>query len=97
MATTATPSLPAGWVVSRTTTSSESAKCTTAVPGKNGHVDDPGACNAYWGYDPSFEAAVLFSVLFGLQTIAHTAQAVLHKKVGTPIWNLKSALEADYA
>lgn len=36
--------------------------------------------NANWNYCPSYGAAILFSCLFGLTTIAHVVQAILHKK-----------------
>lgn len=40
-------------------------------------ITDP---NANWNYCPSFPAAVLFTVLFGIATIVHIAQAMIHKK-----------------
>ncbi|KAF2622403.1 hypothetical protein BU25DRAFT_212258 [Macroventuria anomochaeta] len=60
--------------------SSPSPECTTAVPGRYGHVDDYSACNAYYTYNPSFATAILFTVLFGFLTIAHVSQAFWHKK-----------------
>jgi hypothetical protein len=60
--------------------SSSSSVCTTAVPGKYGRVDDYSACNAYYTYSPSFAAAILFSVLFGILTIAHISQGFWYKK-----------------
>jgi len=60
--------------------SSSTPECTTAVPGKYGRVDDYLACNAYYTYDPSFAAAILFTVLFGILTISHTTQAFWYKK-----------------
>jgi hypothetical protein len=57
-----------------------SPECTTAVPGKYGRVDDYSACNAYYTYNPSFAAAILFTVLFGILTISHTTQAFWYKK-----------------
>jgi RTA1 like protein len=40
-------------------------------------TDDP---NSLWSYCPSFGAAVAFSCFFGLVSITHIVQAVLHKK-----------------
>ncbi|KAK1718048.1 RTA1 domain-containing protein [Colletotrichum acutatum] len=53
--------------------------CTTAVPGKYGHVPID-ACNSYYAFDPSFGGNVAFAVLFGLSFIAHIAQAILYRK-----------------
>lgn len=55
------------------------ASCTTAVPGKYGHVPTS-ACNSYYNFDPSFSAAVAVSVIFGLLTLAHFAEALIFKK-----------------
>lgn len=38
------------------------------------------APDALWVYCPSFEAAILFSVLFSLTTIAHIVQAIIYRK-----------------
>jgi signal transduction histidine kinase len=40
-------------------------------------VTDP---NGNWNYCPSFSAAVLFAVLFGLITIVHVAQTAIYRK-----------------
>jgi hypothetical protein len=40
-------------------------------------ITDP---NANWNYCPSFAAAILFLVLFGITTLVHTTQAVIYKK-----------------
>jgi RTA1 like protein len=40
-------------------------------------ISDP---QAQWNYCPSFGAAVLFICLFGLTTLTHIMQAILHKK-----------------
>lgn len=40
-------------------------------------ITDP---NANWNYCPSFPAAILFSVLFGLITVVHITRAVSYKK-----------------
>lgn len=49
------------------------------TPGKNGYVP-PEACNANWNYDPSFGAALIFTLLFGLTMSIHIFQAFYHKK-----------------
>ncbi|OHF00539.1 RTA1 domain-containing protein [Colletotrichum orchidophilum] len=61
-------------------TSSDSLpSCTTAVPGKYGHVPID-ACNSYYAFDPSFEGNTVFAVLFGLSFVAHIAQAIMYRK-----------------
>lgn len=40
-------------------------------------ITDP---NSQWNYCPSFGAAILFICLYGLATVTHILQAVLHKK-----------------
>lgn len=60
--------------------SSPTPECTSAVPGKYGRVEDYSACNAYYTYNPSFAAAILFSVLFGTLAISHITQAFWYKK-----------------
>jgi hypothetical protein len=79
MLTVPTTAIPFKHIVTRTTNSTD-PECTTAVPGKYGRVDDYSACNAYYTYNPSFEAAILFTVLFGILTIAHVFQAFWYKK-----------------
>lgn len=49
-----------------------------ATPGRDGYVPAD-ACNALWVYFPNFAAAVAFSVLFGILTIAHLAQAAWYR------------------
>ncbi|PQE04397.1 RTA1 domain-containing protein [Rutstroemia sp. NJR-2017a BVV2] len=49
-----------------------------ATPGLDGYVPAD-ACNALWVYFPNFAAAVAFSILFGIITIAHLGQAVLYR------------------
>ncbi|KAF2201684.1 hypothetical protein GQ43DRAFT_431400 [Delitschia confertaspora ATCC 74209] len=49
-----------------------------ATPGLDGYVPAD-ACNALWVYFPNFAAAVAFSILFGIFTIAHLGQAVLYR------------------
>lgn len=79
MAIIPTTTLQVAGIASRAE-SSPSPECTTAVPGKYGRVDDYSACNAYYTYDPSFAAAILFTVLLGMLTISHTAQAFWYRK-----------------
>lgn len=49
-----------------------------ATPGVDGFVP-AGACNALWVYFPNFAAAIAFSILFGILTIAHVGQAVVYR------------------
>jgi hypothetical protein len=65
--------------VASTTTSTATPSCTTAVPGKYGHVPVT-ACNSYYNYDPSFTAAITFSVLFGIVTTVQTVEAFSFRK-----------------
>ncbi|GJC77271.1 putative lipid transporter atnI [Colletotrichum liriopes] len=51
----------------------------TIEPDANGYVP-PGECGAIWNYYPSFVAALVFAVLFGLLTAVHIWQAAKHKK-----------------
>ncbi|CAG8125893.1 unnamed protein product [Penicillium olsonii] len=55
------------------------ATCVTVSPGKNGYLP-PESCDVILYYVPSFGAAILFCVLFGLATILHTVQAIIYKK-----------------
>jgi len=55
------------------------ASCITYTPDKYGYVP-PEACNAQWAYSPSFSAAIAFSVLFGILTVAQTALAIIYRK-----------------
>ncbi|KAE8153051.1 hypothetical protein BDV25DRAFT_169594 [Aspergillus avenaceus] len=70
--------------MSATTTASATASptCLDITPGKNGYLP-PESCDVILYYVPSFAAAVLFCVLFGLTTILHGVQAVLYKKTYT--------------
>lgn len=61
------------------TSDASGPSCTTAVPGKYGHVPIT-ACNSYYNFDPSFGAAVAVSVIFGVLTLAHLAEAVVFRK-----------------
>lgn len=49
-----------------------------ATPGVDGYVP-AGSCNALWVYFPNFAAAIAFSVLFGVLTIAHVFQAATYR------------------
>ncbi|KAI1775987.1 RTA1 like protein-domain-containing protein [Hypoxylon cercidicola] len=51
----------------------------TIAPDQNGYVP-PGTCNALWDYYPSFSAALVFTLLFGLLTLAHLYQAIAYRK-----------------
>jgi hypothetical protein len=55
----------------------------TITPDKNGYVP-PGTCGALYDYYPSFAAALVFSVLFGILSVAHITQAAILKTVGFP-------------
>ncbi|KZP21951.1 hypothetical protein FIBSPDRAFT_931388 [Athelia psychrophila] len=65
--------------MSSTTTASPTATCVTVTPGKNGYVP-PEACNANYAYDPSFAAAVVTSIFFGLLLALHLFQGILYRK-----------------
>ncbi|KAK4953324.1 hypothetical protein LTR10_009033 [Elasticomyces elasticus] len=49
-----------------------------ATPGPDGYVPAD-SCNALWVYSPNFAAAVAFSILFGILTVAHLGQAALYR------------------
>ncbi|KAI2617841.1 RTA1 like protein-domain-containing protein [Hypoxylon sp. NC1633] len=51
----------------------------TIEPDANGYLP-PGTCHALWDYYPSFSAALAFTVLFGLLTLAHLYQAIAYRK-----------------
>ncbi|KAH7109235.1 hypothetical protein B0J13DRAFT_416575, partial [Dactylonectria estremocensis] len=53
--------------------------CTTAVPGEFGYVP-PGACNANYGFYPSWQWNLAFAVAFGITTFVHIVQAWRFKK-----------------
>lgn len=71
MASTTTPSV----------TSSTSTACITISPGKHGYLP-PESCDVILYYVPSFGAAILFCVLYGLVAMLHIFQAIIYKKVG---------------
>ena len=52
----------------------------TIAPDKNGFVP-PGTCHAFYDYYPSFAAALVAAILFGIVTVAHISQATIYKKV----------------
>ena len=52
----------------------------TIEPDKNGYVP-PGECGSLYNYYPSFIAAIIASVTFGILTVAHITQAAMLKKV----------------
>lgn len=56
------------------------ATCVTMTPDHNGYVPEY-ACNAQYNYYPSFTAAIIFSVIFGITTVGHIYQAFHHKKL----------------
>jgi hypothetical protein len=74
LTTTAPPTLPFP-----SSTSTSTASCTTAIPGRHGYVP-PEACNANWSYDPSFTAAIVLAILFGMLTFAHLTLAIIYRK-----------------
>lgn len=59
--------------------STATATCLNIAPGKNGYLP-PESCDVILYYVPSFAAAILFCVLFGMTTVLHSIQAVLYKK-----------------
>jgi hypothetical protein len=53
--------------------------CTRTVqPDKNGYLP-PGTCDALYNYYPSFNAAVVMAVIFGIISVIHIAQAAISK------------------
>ncbi|OOQ83942.1 RTA1 domain protein [Penicillium brasilianum] len=66
-------------VLSTTTSLTASATCLNIAPGKNGYLP-PESCDALLYYVPSFGAAVLFCVFYGMTTLLHGVQAVMYKK-----------------
>lgn len=57
-----------------------SSHCVTAIPDKNGHVPI-NDCRALYNYYPSFAAAILFCIIFGISFCLHTVQAIVWRKV----------------
>ncbi|KAL6233546.1 hypothetical protein BDW75DRAFT_241942 [Aspergillus navahoensis] len=66
-------------VASATSLSAGTTTCIPMTPNKVGYVPY-GACGNILPYEANFAAPVLFSVLFGLTTLAHIVQAFVYKK-----------------
>jgi hypothetical protein len=66
--------------MSTTTTAAPTTTCIDIEPGKHGYLP-PEACDVVLPYVPSFAAAVLFCVLFGLTMLAHIIQGYVFRKV----------------
>lgn len=64
-----------------TISSTASPTCINVAPGENGFLP-PESCDAILYYVPSFGAAILFCVLYGLVSVLHIAQGIVYKKVG---------------
>ncbi|KAE8453202.1 hypothetical protein EG329_011269 [Mollisiaceae sp. DMI_Dod_QoI] len=62
-----------------TSTSTATPSCISVTPDKNGYVPE-WACNANYNYYPSFAAALIFAVIFGITTFVHFYQAFAYKK-----------------
>jgi hypothetical protein len=60
-------------------TSSAPPRCTTAIPDNHGFVP-PAACNANYGFYPSWEWNLTFSIAFGVATAVHLVQMFKFKK-----------------
>lgn len=52
----------------------------TITPDSNGYVP-PGSCNAQYNYYPSFAAALVAAIFFGVITFVHIAEGIKYKKV----------------
>lgn len=50
--------------------------------------------DSIWDFCANLPAAILFTVLFGLTTIAHIAQAVIYKKIYSTVIILAGATQA---
>ena len=61
-------------------TASTTSSCITVTPGKDGYVPAE-SCNSNYNYNPSFVAALIFAILFGITTLTHIYQAFAYKKV----------------
>ncbi|KAJ4305988.1 hypothetical protein N0V88_000779 [Collariella sp. IMI 366227] len=62
-----------------TPTTSLPPQCTTAIPDHNGYVP-PSACNANYGFYPSWEWNLAFTIAFFFTTFFHIAQMLAFKK-----------------
>ena len=60
-------------------TSIATTSCITVTPDQNGFVP-LNDCRDLWSYYPSFGAAILFTILFGISTVAHIIQAIVYRK-----------------
>lgn len=60
----------------------------TIAPDSNGYVP-PGNCNAQYNYYPSFAAALVVTIFFGVVTFVHIAEGIKYKKVSplNKCWN----------
>lgn len=65
--------------MSSTTTTPSPAQCTTAIPDSRGYVP-PSSCNAHYGFYPSWEWNLVFTIGFFLTSLCHGAQTVATKK-----------------
>ena len=63
-----------------TGTATATATCISVTPDKNGYVPE-WACNSNYNYYPSFAAALIFAIVFGITTTLHIYQAFAHKKL----------------
>ncbi|KAK0612120.1 RTA1 like protein-domain-containing protein [Immersiella caudata] len=64
---------------STTPTAPSEPECTTAVPDANGYVP-PTACNANYGFYPSWGWNLAFAVFFGITTLIHLVQMFVYRK-----------------
>ncbi|KAH6843205.1 RTA1 like protein-domain-containing protein [Chaetomium sp. MPI-CAGE-AT-0009] len=62
-----------------TATLPSSPKCTTATPDRHGYVP-PTACNANYGFYPSWEWNLVFAIGFFLASLLHIAQLLATRK-----------------
>ena len=59
---------------------SATGSCITVTPGKDSYIPEC-ACNSNYDYYPSFAAALIFAIVFGITTLLHIYQAFAFKKV----------------
>lgn len=83
-------------VSSTTISSTASATCLNISPGKNGYLP-PEACDVVLYYVPSFAAAILFCVFYGMTTLMHIIQAVIYKKVSTVFFPLDTIIANSFS
>lgn len=62
-----------------TPTSPAPPTCTTALPSRHGYVP-PTACNANYGFHPSWEWNLALAIAFFLTTLLHVAQMLASRK-----------------